>query len=230
MRDERGPGAGRGDRATARLPGLSLAFLLLMMAGGITTRAPAQPLIEQERENPEPAQARPLGRWTVSILGVAGQNFARTFDTSLDKGFSEIGTAAVEAERFVSRRTEIGFAVHPLVVISQPQTRAGQGRESVEAFATELTARWYPAPFSWRARPYVEIAEGPFYALRRVPSSGTRFNFLGQLGFGLTLPRRGSWAIVVGYRWVHISNAGTGEHNPSWNYHCLVLGGRLFRP
>lgn len=191
-------------------------------------QSPQEPGVGQGPESLEAPDARPFGRWTFSVLGVAGQNFLRTYHTSLDKGFSEMGTAAVEAERFVSRRLEIGLAVHPLIVISQPETRAGEGRESVEAFAADLMARWYPGPLSWRVRPYVEIAEGPLYALRRVPSSGTRFSFLGQLGVGLTLPRKGPWAVVIGYRLVHISNAGIGEHNPSWNYHGLVLGGRLF--
>ena len=47
----------------------------------------------------------------------------------------------MEAERFVSRRLEIGLAVHPLIVISQPETRAGEGRESVEAFAADPLSR-----------------------------------------------------------------------------------------
>jgi hypothetical protein len=176
----------------------------------------------------EGQELRPFGRWNVSVMGTAGQNFLRSFDTSQNKGFSEMGTVAVEVEKFVSRRIEVGVAAHPLMLIRQPETRDGRGQEDVVAFAADLMARWYPGPFEWRVRPYVEIAEGPLYAVRPVPSSGTRFNFLGQLGFGLTFPGKGPWTVVAGYRWVHISNAGIGEHNPSWNYNGLLLGGRLF--
>lgn len=168
----------------------------------------------------------PLGRYSISLLGVAGQSTLTTLDTSVDKGFAEVYSPVVETTMFVSRRTELGFSVNPWIGISQPVTREGRGRERVSAFAADILLRWYPGKLSWKVHPYLEIADGPSYALRRVPSTGTRFNFLSQLGAGFVIARPGRWSIHAGYRLVHFSNAGLGEHNPSWNFNGLLLGGR----
>ena len=172
------------------------------------------------------AQRSPLGRYTVSLLGVAGQSTLTTFETSLDKGFAEVYSPVVETTMFISRRTELGISVNPWIGVSQPVTRDGRGRERVSAFAADILLRWYPGNLAWKVHPYLEIADGPSYALSRVPSTGTQFNFLSQLGAGLLLARRGAWSIHAGYRLVHFSNAGLGRHNPSWNFNGLLLGGR----
>lgn len=103
----------------------SIRLQLRFVTAGVLFLLPARGTEGQER--------RPFGRWTVSVVATAGQNFLRTFDTSQDKSFSEMGTVAVKAEKFVSRRIEIGLAVHPLMVISQPETRDGRGHEDVGA-------------------------------------------------------------------------------------------------
>ena len=167
-----------------------------------------------------------LGRYSVSFLGVAGQSTLTTFDTGVDKGFAEVYAPAVETAMFVSRRIELGFSVDPWIGVSQPVTRDGRGRERVSAFAADLLVRYYPGDL-WRDwRPYVELAEGPSYATERVPSTGTQFNFLSEVGFGFVIVRRDRWRLQAGYRLVHFSNAGLGAHNPSWNFNGLLLGGR----
>ncbi|PYQ33624.1 MAG: hypothetical protein DMF55_11270 [Acidobacteria bacterium] len=47
-------------------------------------------------------------------------------------------------------------------------------------------------------------------------------------GFTVPIARDDPWSFVVGYRIVHISNAGTYYRNPSWNFHGVVLGFRRF--
>jgi hypothetical protein len=168
----------------------------------------------------------PLGRYSISALGVAGQSTLTTFETNVDKGFAEVYSPVVETTMFISRRTELGISVNPWIGISQPVTRDGKGRERVSAFAADILLRWYPGNLSWKVHPYLEIADGPSYALSRVPSTGTQFNFLTQLGAGFLLACRGAWSLHVGYRLVHFSNAGLGQHNPSWNFNGLLLGGR----
>lgn len=167
-----------------------------------------------------------LGTCSVTVLGVGGQSTLTTFDTAVDKGFAEVYAAGIETARFVSRRVELGFSVHPFIGISQPVTRDGRGRERVSAFAADLLLRFFPGDLSRLWRPYVEIAGGPSWATERVPATGTQFNFLTQIGFGIVFARKDRWNLQAGYRLVHFSNAGLGSHNPSWNFNGLLLGAR----
>ena len=166
-----------------------------------------------------------LGEFSFSVLGIAGQSTLTSFDTGLPKGFAEVYDPVVETSMFVSRRTEIGFSMDPWIVVRQPTHRDGSGRETVSAAAVNVFARWFFGEFG-PVRPYLEIADGPSYALRPVPSSGTRFNFLTELGAGLVVRRGARLSWQIGYRLVHFSNAGLGRHNPSWNFNGLLLGGR----
>jgi len=166
-----------------------------------------------------------LGEFSFSVLGVAGQSTLTSFDTSLPKGFAEVYDPVVETGMFVSRRTEIGFSMNPWIVVRQPAHRNGTGRETVSATAVNVFARWFLADLA-PVRPYLEIADGPSYARRPVPSSGTRFNFLTEVGAGIVLRRRAGLSWQVGYRLVHFSNAGLGRHNPSWNFNGLLVGRR----
>ena len=170
-----------------------------------------------------------LGEYAFSLSGVAGQSTLTSFDTGTPKGFAEVYAPVVETSMFVSRRTEIGFSMNPWIGVRQPVTREGRGRQSVSAAAVDVFVRWFPGDLG-AVHPYLEIADGPSYALERVPSTGTRFNFLSQGGFGVILSRRPGWSWQVGYRLVHFSNAGLGRHNPSWNFNGLLLGGRWSFP
>jgi hypothetical protein len=160
---------------------------------------------------------------------MAGQGFHQ--ELGRGQGFSEFGTSAVQASRFVSRRLELQIELQPLMLIRQPAVPPHGRRETVEAFALDVGIRWFPrwfpAPGEWRWAPYVEVLDGPFYAVRRVPTTGTRFNFLTQAGFGTLLSAGKRWHPQVFARYVHISNAGTGRHNPDWDYWAIGIGGRL---
>ncbi len=143
---------------------------------------------------------------------MAGQGFHQ--ELSRGQGFSEFGTVAVEGSYLVSRRLELLLDFHPLMLIRQPAVPPHGERETVAAFALDIGLRWFPAPAGWRIAPYLEILDGPFYSVRRVPTTGTRFNFLSQAGFGALLPLGRRLHPEVSCRWVHISNAGIGQHNP----------------
>jgi len=150
--------------------------------------------------------------------------FGQSFGERERHGFAEFGSIALVGGTFVSRRTELLIEAHPLFLVRQPRIPPEGPRETVEAFALDVGVRWFPAPLSWRARPYVEVLEGPFYALRRVPATGSTFNFLTQAGLGAILPLGEGWHPYVSWRWVHVSNAGTGHHNPDWDFSSLILG------
>jgi len=168
----------------------------------------------------------PFGRRTLSVMAIGGDNFAPG-----RHGFARTILPTIDLGKFTSRRLEVGFDVHPWIGFRQPVNDNGDGGvESVSAFALDVYGRWYPAPFPWAYRPYVELAEGPFYSLRRVPAAGSRFNFLTQVGAGVTarIAPGDAWSVVLGYRIVHVSNASTYRRNPSWNFNGVVIGLRKF--
>jgi hypothetical protein len=189
--------------------------LLLLCASVLTARAQ---LVSDRR----------AGDLSLGVYGMAGQGFHQ--ELSRGQGFSEFATAAVEASCAVSRRLELQLDFHPLMFIRQPAVPPHGERETVAAFALDVGLRWSPAPSVWRIAPYLEILAGPFYAVARVPTTGTRFNFLTQTGFGAVLPLGRRWHPEVFGRWAHISNAGTGQHNPDWDYWAVGVGARLALP
>lgn len=170
---------------------------------------------------PARSEEPPRGR-SVAFGALAGQDFYPR-----SHGFSEFAGIFVNVGMLVSRRLELGFDVHPLVLVRQPEGHPGDGDDqTVPAAALEVVLRWFPGPSPLAAPWYLELEEGPFWGWHRVPAGGTRFNFLTQAGTGFLVPGGKGWSVLVGYRWVHISNANLGDRNPSWNYHTFVLGVR----
>lgn len=80
-----------------------------------------------------------------------------------------------------------------------------------------------------QVRPYVEFAGGPFWTDLggRVPEESSRFNFVLTAGFGLSWFITPQTSLNVGYRFHHISNAGTRYPNLGLNA-SLPFGGFSF--
>lgn len=80
-----------------------------------------------------------------------------------------------------------------------------------------------------RIRPYVEFAGGPFWTDLggRVPEEATEFNFMLTGGVGVSWFFTPRLALNVGYRFNHISNAGTAYPNLGLNA-SLPFGGFSF--
>lgn len=80
-----------------------------------------------------------------------------------------------------------------------------------------------------RFRPYVEFAGGPFWTDLggKVPEESSEFNFILTAGIGLSYFITPQTAINVGYRFHHISNAGTHYPNLGLNS-SLPFGGFSF--
>lgn len=175
---------------------------------------------------PAVAQERPFGQRELRVSVVAGQAFHR----EPGQGWGEFVSPVVQWGRFLSRRVEPLVELHPLMLVNQPRFPPDGERELVEAVALDVGIRWYFSPESWTPKLYVEVLEGAFYSLRPVPARGTSFNFLSQAGAGVRLPFGDRWQPFVQYRWVHISNAGTGHYNPDWDFHGLMIGGSLVLP
>lgn len=80
-----------------------------------------------------------------------------------------------------------------------------------------------------RFRPYMEFAGGPFWTDLggKIPEESTQFNFVLTAGFGFSYFITKQAAINVGYRFHHISNAGTKYPNLGLNA-SLPFGGFSF--
>ncbi len=80
-----------------------------------------------------------------------------------------------------------------------------------------------------RIRPYAEFAGGPFWTdlAGKIPEESSRFNFVLTAGFGLSYFLTDQAALNIGYRFHHISNAGTRYPNLGLNA-SLPFGGFSF--
>ena len=80
-----------------------------------------------------------------------------------------------------------------------------------------------------RLRPYVEFAGGPFWTDLggKIPEESSQFNFVLTAGMGLSYFFTPQAAFNVGYRFHHISNAGTHYPNLGLNS-SLPFGGFSF--
>jgi hypothetical protein len=80
-----------------------------------------------------------------------------------------------------------------------------------------------------RIRPYAEFAGGPFWTdlAGKIPEESSRFNFVLMAGFGVSYFLTNQVALNVGYRFQHISNAGTHYPNLGLNA-SLPYGGFSF--
>lgn len=80
-----------------------------------------------------------------------------------------------------------------------------------------------------RIRPYAEFAGGPFWTdlAGKIPEESARFNFVLTAGFGCSYFITQQMSFNVGYRFHHISNAGTRYPNLGLNS-SLPFGGFSF--
>ena len=77
-----------------------------------------------------------------------------------------------------------------------------------------------------RLKPYLEGGGGPLWTNfdGRIPEQGSDFNFLVWGGGGAHYELTTQWALNVGVRFSHISNAGSGHPNGGLNYLLPFIG------
>lgn len=163
---------------------------------------------------------------SISIHAIGGQSPDNWH------GQAELTSFAVEVDRPLSPRTEVGLLIAPMN-LWQPKSwfgdQFGDGNETVRALHGALLVRRHFNRDSARIHPYGELATGPMWAEKRVPASTSRFNFITSAGAGVTLWPQRRVSLVVGYRFQHISNGGYSPRNPGLNVSSVVLGARLKR-
>lgn len=118
-------------------------------------------------------------------------------------------------------RFEWAFEVVPVYGQFQPTRTYGFG-------FTPLVWRWNFEPRGNLA-PYAELAGGALWTRNPVPDATTTTNFTAHLGGGVRLFVRSQQAMVLGYRFHHISNGNRLDRNPGVNAHVLQFGWSLMR-
>jgi hypothetical protein len=93
------------------------------------------------------------------------------------------------------------------------------------------------SPFAWRWNfephrkyaPFAELAGGLLWTSAPVPQRTTRANFTAHAGVGLRRMIRPTQALVVLYRFNHISNGNRLERNPGVSAHAVHVGWSVFK-
>ena len=139
-------------------------------------------------------------------------------------GQAQLQSVNFERSKKYRWNAELGTIIHAHV-INQPRTwLGGGGDQNVPAVGMSLLARHRFTDDKHFAQPFVEVSSGPMWATERVPAATSHFNFLSQLGVGYVFHSDRHRALVVGWRFGHISNAGYGRLNSGLNINSLMVG------
>jgi hypothetical protein len=129
----------------------------------------------------------------------------------------------------------------PLARISGPrllaipsQCRRGQACQTEWAIADDRAVFGVggaPIGLQVRARPdriiqpFAAISGGALVFSRPVPvDDAERFNFTAEAGGGAIVGRPGKLGVMLGYKFHHLSNGGTGRINPGLDGHVIYAG------
>jgi hypothetical protein len=119
-------------------------------------------------------------------------------------------------------RFEWAFEATPVYAQYHPDTTYGFG-------LTPLVWRWNFEPRG-RYAPFAQLAGGALWTRDPVPERTTTANFTANAGAGLRILFKSRQALVLLYRFDHISNGNRLESNPGVNAHALHFGVSLLRP
>jgi lipid A 3-O-deacylase len=173
----------------------------------------------------------------LSLLPLAAVS-ADTLEVSLTGGKSITtwhGQADLQAVKFalvrpISPHSDVEFMIAP-VSLWQPRSWFGNefhdGNETVRGLAAAILYRRSFNVDSSRMHFYGDIGTGPLYAEKGIPASTSRFNFVTQAAAGVVLLPNAKTPLLVGYRFLHISNGGYSPRNPGINVSSVEVGLRF---
>jgi hypothetical protein len=169
---------------------------------------------------------------------VAAQSFIESIEVAARGGASletwhgqvELGALKATLVHPLSPRTDLSFVVEAMS-IDQPRSwfgdQYGDGNESVRALAAALLLRRTFNQDSTRIHYFVDGGTGPMFSDKRVPAATSRFNFVTQASAGIVLLPDARVPVLLGYRFLHISNGGYAPRNPGLNVSSLEIGFRF---
>lgn len=162
-------------------------------------------------------------KWLRSFGFVTGYGTAPLEDKSSDYEvvpllyqFSFDINPFAEKLRIKSRRTNFELLVEPMTsVVVSPDTNAEIGCSFFVRYSVKL-ATWFS--------PYLEVGTGFVYITQHVHEQGSQPNFITQPGIGTLFFLGKHYALSVGYRYRHLSNAGIASPNRGVDSHFGIVG------
>lgn len=173
---------------------------------------------------PPPDAAGPAEE-AVTVEWMAGIGYATSVELAHSRGGLQYVLAPVSWARELTRdhgrgvlRGRLAWVIEitPFLIQTTP------GR--LEAFGgAPIGLRWnFAAQRRWSA--FAEYSGGFLGSTAAIPDGAARFNFATHLGAGLRLPLHGRQAMVLSYRFQHVSNGNRLATNPGVNSHVVVMG------
>ena len=153
--------------------------------------------------------------------------------------FSGYGVASLDNKsddyEVVPILPRFGFDINPLAerlnikplgtleLIAEPIMNAVISPDDNAEFGVSLLLN-YSDNITSRIAPYIEVGVGMIYTTQHTHEQGTQFNFLPQIGAGIQCFLNKNLALTGGYRYRHMSNAGTSNDNSGINHHFFLVG------
>ena len=164
----------------------------------------------------------PVGTHTVDLA--AGPFFpARVLPSQSSKLFGE----AIMPSWTVTLTEPIGSGWYQGQLAFGAELVAFHTREPITAYGIGFTPKLvYRSTAFGRLHPFLEAGGGPMWTDLggQVPEQPGQFNFLVWGGAGCSYQMTRRLAVDVGYRFVHISNAGTQSPNSGLNFGLPFVG------
>lgn len=166
----------------------------------------ASAFAEQNSGKPDPPST-----WELGLVGGSGKSFTNTFRGRMNQ--ADLLFFGVHFGKMIhsgkKMTLEYGMEAIPVFVVF----------ESVKSYGVELTPvllRWSFAG-NGRVTPDIEVGAGMLFSSSEVPDDTSTFNFTPQGGIGVSFQTYPHQSFRLGAKYVHISNAGLGRHNPGFN-------------
>jgi hypothetical protein len=162
-------------------------------------------------------------KWLRSFGVITGFGIAPLDDKSSDYEvvpllyqFSFDINPLAEKLHIKSRKTNFELLVEPMTnVVISPGTNAEIGCAFFLRYSVTL-ADWFA--------PYLEVGTGYIYTTQHVHEQGSQSNFITQPGIGTQFFIGNHYALTVGYRYRHMSNAGMATPNRGVDFHFGIVG------
>jgi len=123
------------------------------------------------------------------------------------------------------------IVIQPAEVLDNPPARTVPGH-AVYGFAVAPLGLTADLARRHRVHPFLETMEGMIASTEPIPENrpnATGLNFLFDGGGGIRWNIGPRSALSLGYRFLHISNAGTTSFNPGLNNNVIYIGYSLLR-
>ena len=136
-----------------------------------------------------------------------------------------------------SKRVAYEYTVDvvPVAVVFQPAFAQAVNRShQASVYGAGLSPIGFKVNFNrqGRVKPFVSSSGGFLYFKRPVPVDiplATKFNFTFDVGGGVQIPIHTRRAIMLGYKFHHISNGGRSQINPGLDANLIYVGFSFFK-